>query len=257
MNDKEIEKKRYNEFSKQNSDLSQANACLKSLGANSIPDYCRPPYTAFEKHLENLVKSTENTKLLDLCCGDGIHSFTGALYGADVIALDYAENSIILAKRRSELVGVDVDFRTCDVENLPFETEKFDIVTCVGSLSYLNHEVFINEVMRVLKPNGKFICIDSFNHNPIYRLNRYIHYLKGNRTYSTLKRMPNNELLKIIKNNFSELDVEYFGIFVFLVPFLKFLTSPKKISRFLNNMDSIFNSIGRRYSFKILFVATK
>lgn len=219
MIDKEIEKIRYNEFSKHNADLSQANVCLKSLGANSIPVFFRRPYTIFEKNLSDCIKSNKNTKLLDLCCGDGIHSFTGALYGADVIALDYAENSILLAKRRSELIGVEVDFRTCDVENLPFESEKFDIVTCVGSLSYLDHEIFIQEVIRVLKPNGKFMCVDSFNHNPIYRLNRYIHYLKGNRTLSTLKRMPNNKLLKIIKNNFTELKVEYFGIFVFLYSF--------------------------------------
>ena len=256
MKDKDIEKNRYNEFSKKISEVSQSESYLKLNGSKCLPIYLRQPYVAYEKHLENLVKSVKNVKILDLCCGDGIHSFSAAFYGADVIALDYAENSILLARKRSKSLGIKVEFRTCDVEKLPFENKHFDIITCVGSLSYLNHDIFIKEVMRVLKPNGKFVVIDSFNHNPLYRLNRYIHFIKGNRTYSTLERMPNNQLLKKIKDNFSELEVEYFGIFVFLIPFLKLITSPHNISKILYSLDNIFIFL-KRYSFKILFVATK
>jgi hypothetical protein len=36
-----------------------------------------------------------------------------------------------------------------------------------------------------LKNKGAFIAIDSLNNNPIYRLNRYLHYLKGERSLST------------------------------------------------------------------------
>jgi ubiquinone/menaquinone biosynthesis C-methylase UbiE len=256
MIDKEIEKNRYNEFSRYNGGSSKAEDYLKLLGANSIPIVHRPPYSAYEKHLENLIKFNKNTKLLDLCCGDGVHSFTGAFYGADVIALDYAENSIILAKRRSELNGVKVDFRTCDVEKLPFENEEFDIVTCVGSLSYLDHEIFIKEVKRVLKPQGKFLVVDSFNHNPIYKLNRYIHFIRGKRTLSTIKRMPNNQLLNIIKQNFSNLKVEYYGILAFLTPLLAIILSPTGVSNVIQTFDRILYFL-KRHSFKILFIATK
>lgn len=256
MIDKEIEKNRYNEFSRYNAGSSKADEYLKLLGANSIPVIYRPPYSAFEKHLKNIIKSNKNTKLLDLCCGDGVHSFTGALYGAEVIALDYAENSILLAKRRSELNCVEVDFRTCDVEKLPFKSEEFDIVTCVGSLSYLDFEVFIKEVKRVLKPQGKFLVVDSFNHNPIYKLNRYIHFIRGKRTFSTIKRMPNNQVLKRINQNFSNLEVEYFGILAFLAPLLVIFLSPTIVSNIVQTFDRILFFL-KRHSFKILFIATK
>ena len=254
--DKEIEKNRYNEFSRHNAVSSKADEYLKLLGANSIPVIYRPPYSAYEKLLENLIKLKKNTKLLDLCCGDGVHSFTGAFYGADVIALDYAENSILLANRRSELNGVKVDFRTCDVENLPFDSEEFDIVTCIGSLSYLDHEVFMKEVKRVLKPQGKFIVVDSFNHNPIYKLNRYIHFIRGKRTFSTLNRMPNNQVLKKINQNFSNLEVEYFGILTFLAPLMSIILSPTSVNNIIQASDRILYFL-KRHSFKILFTATK
>ena len=256
MKDKEIEKNRYNLVSKENIELPQSNSFFKLIGSKAFPVYFRQPYIAYEKLLENLIFNNKNVKTLDLCCGDGIHSFSAAIFGADVIALDYAENSILLAKKRAESLGIKVDFMTCDVEKLPFENEKFDIVTCIGSLSYLNHDILIKEVIRVLKFNGKFIVIDSFNYNPIYRLNRYIHFLKGNRTYSTLERMPNNKLLEKIKVNFSEFNIEYFGTFIFLIPFFKLFLNEQSINRILIFMDNFFN-IFKRYSFKILFIATK
>ena len=65
-----------------------------------------------------------------------------------------------------------------------------------------NNKLVLNEIHRVLKQNGIFICIDSLNENPIYKLNRYLHYLRGNRTKSTLKRMPDRKLLKDYERKF-------------------------------------------------------
>ena len=68
------------------------------------------------------------------------------------------------------------------MELLPFDNEIFDIVACAGGLSYGDNKLVLNEIYRVLKPKGMFICIDSLNENPIYKFNRYLHYLRGNRT---------------------------------------------------------------------------
>ena len=44
--------------------------------------------------LKNSISEFKNPNLLDLCCGDGVYSFIGAINGANVIALDYSEKSI-------------------------------------------------------------------------------------------------------------------------------------------------------------------
>jgi ubiquinone/menaquinone biosynthesis C-methylase UbiE len=130
----------------------------------------------------------KNARVLDLCCRDGVHSFTALRCGASVIALDYSDASINLAKIRAETLGVSIDFRCADFEKLPFSDSTFDTITCAGSLSYLDHTVFFKEVKRVLKREGKFIVVDSFNHNIIYRLNRFVHFIRGRRSYMTLKK---------------------------------------------------------------------
>ena len=40
---------------------------------------------------------------------------------------------------------------------------------------------------------AKFIIVDSLNNNYVYSLYRYLNYLIGNRTYSTLRNMPTKQ----------------------------------------------------------------
>lgn len=255
LKDKIVEQNRYNISSSGKISIDD-NQVLKTLGADNFEDFIKPPYLLYHKLIEDLARDNMNFKHLDLCCGDGIHTFTSALLGADVTAIDYAENSIQLAKKRAKLFNVNIDFQVGDVEILPFANETFDLVTCAGSISYLDHDLFLNEVFRVLKPGGAFICVDSFNHNIIYRLNRFYHYLKGQRTYSTLKRMPDEILLKRIKCQYVNFEVHFFGIFSFLIPIFRKIIEPKKICTILKILDNRFSFL-KKYSFKIVFKATK
>jgi ubiquinone/menaquinone biosynthesis C-methylase UbiE len=255
MKDKEIEQLRYNKFSTDLLNIIENNKVLLDiLGEDNFPLYLRPPY----KHYHNLIHNNTigNKKQLDLCCGNGMHSFTGAKNGAIVIGLDYAEKSIAICKERGNSLNLHVDFRTEDVLTLAFVENEFDVVSCAGSLSYLDKEIFLSEVYRVLKKGGVFICVDSFNHNPIYRLNRFIHYLRGDRSYGTLEKMPNMDTIILIRKIYSNVDVKYFGIFTFLAPILKFFISPQIITQIINKLDKFFPFL-RRYAFKIVISATK
>ena len=255
MNDKEIEKSRYNDDSLKKIKI-KSNEDLKIIGSDSFLMYLRPPYLKYHNIIKSYIAKNNKISQLDLCCGDGVHSFTGAIEGADVIALDFSEKSIEICKKRNSLLNLKVEFKTADVEILSFGDETFDIVTCVGSLSYLDNSTLFAEIHRVLKKGGLFLCLDSFNHNPIYRLNRFIHYLYGNRTYSTLTRMPNNKTIQILENKFTNVKVSYFGIFIFLVPLLKFFISQDKITVMLTRLDHYFYKLNR-FSFKVVIEAIK
>jgi ubiquinone/menaquinone biosynthesis C-methylase UbiE len=256
MIDKNIERIRYESASQNRLNSLNDLSNLKILGSDSFEHHQRPPFVIYENFIVDSLKEIKKAKLLDLCSGDGVHSFTGVKCGATVVALDYSEASIEIARIRSEILGENIDFRCADVEKLPFNDCFFDIVTCAGSLSYLDHDVFLKEVKRVLKSDGKFIVIDSFNHNIIYRLNRFIHFIRGRRSYSTLKRMPNRRFLKKVAKEFLELHVKYFGIFMFLTPILRLFFRPSKIERILCSLDEKLSFL-KLYSFKIIFIATK
>ena len=69
----EVEKNRYNDMSsKVLSNIDETY--LKKIGSHNFKDYYKEPYLEYEKYIgENVNK---NHKVLELCCGNGIHSFT-------------------------------------------------------------------------------------------------------------------------------------------------------------------------------------
>ena len=252
--DKILEQNRYNQSSEYRLE-SITDDQLKIFGAKSFLPYLQTPYSFYEEVLRNQIKP--DTKVLDLCCGDGIHTILLGHLSNYVIATDIAEKSIEIAKLRLKALEMNsVDFLIGDAEQIRFPDNSFDVVTCVGSMSYVDLGKFTTEVLRVLKPGGKFIALDSLNHNPIYRLNRFLHYLKGDRSVSTLNRMPSKKTLVYLSGAFSSCEQHYFGIFTFIAPLLNLFLTEIKVKEAIDNLDQKFVFL-KNYSFKIVLVAIK
>ena len=128
-----------------------------------------------------------------------------------------------------------------NAEKIKYNDDMFDLVTIVSSLSYLKLSDTLSEVLRVLKKDGKLIVVDSFNHNIFYRINRFIHYLKGERTWYVIKNIPDKKTLQKIANKFDIIDVKYFGIFIFISPILKLFFSEVKTKQIIDKLDHFFS----------------
>lgn len=85
---------------------------------------------------------------------------TGTGYGVDIIAPNASE-FVTLDKYRSERVDslpTNVRFVEATVPPLPFEDETFDYVVSFQVIEHIKHDKrLVSEVMRVLRPGGKFI----------------------------------------------------------------------------------------------------
>lgn len=85
---------------------------------------------------------------------------TGTGYGVDIIAPNAAE-FVTLDKYRSERVDSlpeNVRFLEACVPPLPFEDEMFDFVVSFQVIEHIKRDKnLVSEVMRVLRPGGKFI----------------------------------------------------------------------------------------------------
>ena len=209
-----------------------------------------------EIYFQSLIRnSKKGVKILEICCGEGECSGPILENYNDITFADISKNSLDIIKRNySSFLTEYISFKECNIENLPFENEIFDIVACAGGLSYGNNKLVLYEIHRVLKPNGIFICIDSLNDNPIYKLNRYLHYLRGNRTKSTLKRMPNIQLLENYKRKFGTTKINYSGTLIWVLYPLSKIIGYKK-SKILS--DFFDKNLPKWMSFKFIMEAKK
>lgn len=106
---------------------------------------CRPVYEAV------LTRTNVHgeTAYLDVGCGAGMAAQMAADRGARVSGLDAAENLLAIARTRVP-TG---DFRTGELEELPFADATFDVVTGFNSFQYAgNPTVALGQAKRVAKP---------------------------------------------------------------------------------------------------------
>ena len=245
MKDKDIEKWRYDNRAKLILAKKQQN------NFNEIATYLETPYNHYFKFLE---MSKGQHSLLEICAGMGER--TGFLIDLSnkVCSTDLSQKSVeVMNGLFSDCANFSAE--VADMEKLPFNDEIFNVVCCSGGLSYGDNSVVMSEIYRVLKYDGVMIVVDSLNNNPLYRFNRYIHYLRGNRSKSTLTRMPTINLINRYAQKFGYVEVKYFGAITWTFPLLSMVLTEKALTEFSNWIDATFNI--KRSAFKFVMMAVK
>lgn len=99
---------------------------------------------------------TTGDHVLDVEAGSGNASFPAARRGARVIGSDLTPELLESGRRRSEDLGVDVEWREADCEELPFDDGAFDaVISCVGVMFAPSHQRSADELVRVCRRGGR------------------------------------------------------------------------------------------------------
>ena len=134
------------------------------------------------KAAQECVTSQPN-KMLDLCCGTGDLALNIARLSNNnvgVTGLDYSQPMLDRATKKAEPLAKKVSFIHGDAANLPFPDGYFD---CIGisfafrNLTYRNPMAQRNlaEALRVLRPSGKFVILETSQ--PEVKLIRKLYHL--------------------------------------------------------------------------------
>ncbi len=251
MDDKSVDRQRYEELARLALN-SETRFDPHELGAAGIASELRAPYRFYEQVVRELVSPAHD--VLELGAGSGLHTATLLRTGARVTASDISPSSLeLLETRLAALAAGHLLTRVADIEALPFESGSFDVVACAGSLSYGDPELVDAELLRVLRPGGAFVCVDSLNHNPIYRVNRWLNYRRGKRTLSTLHRMPDSRRIEGISQHFTSAKVRYFGSITWALPLLGRVFGFAGASRVSDAFDDLIGV--ERSAFKFVLTA--
>jgi SAM-dependent methyltransferase len=227
------------------------DAGLRLHGPAGIDEHLRAPYVEYQSAIERL--SRPGALVLDLGAGTGANSFIAPRDAGPVLATDISASSLAIAKSRGEVLGRELLAFAGDAEQLPLRNHSVDICTSAGVLYCLDLPSVIAEVSRVLKSSGSWVMVDSFNHSPIYRLNRLVGYWSGRRTKRAYTSIPNEETLVLFRRRFADVSVSYFGVWSFLWPLLRRLLGRRRATIVLAALEP--PNWLCRYAFKIVVVA--
>jgi len=214
--------------------------------------------SSFRFCYEYLKDKCQNKKLLDYGCGNGVHSIFPAKFGAEVIGIDLSEPSLKIAEERAKKEGVDdkIRFLKMDCEKMEFLDDYFDIIFDGGTFSSLDFKKALPGLVRVLKPDGFLIGIETFGHNPFTNLKRKLNRASGKRTEWAASHIFQIKDFELVKNYFNKIEIKYFHLISWAAfPFLS-LPGGKILLNFLEIIDRGLLKITflRKYAFKVVFI---
>jgi demethylmenaquinone methyltransferase/2-methoxy-6-polyprenyl-1,4-benzoquinol methylase len=110
-------------------------------------------------------------RVLDACCGTGDLALEAARAGADVTGVDFSEEMLLRARRKSAMI----EWVQADVLALPFADESFDAATVgFGVRNLEDLERGLSELRRVLRLCGRIGVLEITRPRgalaPFYRL---------------------------------------------------------------------------------------
>ncbi|MFC1802447.1 class I SAM-dependent methyltransferase [Thermoproteota archaeon] len=173
----------------------------------SWSDKAHPEILGFKNH----VKVKKGDIVLDIATGTGQFLIEMAKDGANCYGIDISKKMLEQIKPKIKHLNLQdniKEIRVGEADNLPYQDDFFDLVTCIGMFEYYPIEYFqivLKEIRRVLKPNGtSYIDIaDPNNEEMQNRSYIFKYYLKifENTVYNTA--------FQIVKKNVAGNMIQY------------------------------------------------
>ncbi|BDU24575.1 MULTISPECIES: bifunctional demethylmenaquinone methyltransferase/2-methoxy-6-polyprenyl-1,4-benzoquinol methylase UbiE [unclassified Flavobacterium] len=119
----------------------------------------------WRKKVLKIVSDKKPKVILDIATGTGDLAILLAQTNADkIIGLDISEGMLEVGKKKVAEKNLSniIELVLGDSENMPFEDNYFDAITVsFGVRNFENLEKGFGEILRVLKPNGVFVILET------------------------------------------------------------------------------------------------
>lgn len=122
-------------------------------------------HKAWRKKTMQLMDVKSGQTALDLCCGtcDWTIDLAKASGTGNIVGLDFSEQMLAVGKSKVAAAGLSDQIKLVqgNAMELPFADNSFDFVTIgFGLRNVPDYKQVVSEMLRVVKPGGKIVCLD-------------------------------------------------------------------------------------------------
>ena len=159
------------------------------MGTNHDDISCQRMFNELEDVLGRALP--KGGRVVDAACGTGNIALKLAKkdYFDDVVGIDISARSLDIARQNAQKSNTKITTLTSDMQKLPLEDNSVDMLVGCAFLHHLPQpDLFMKEVLRVLKPGASFIIIgeptafgaDAINLTkfPLVMINRLLNVFK-------------------------------------------------------------------------------
>ena len=118
----------------------------------------------WRKKAIGLLQKSQPKQILDIATGTGDLAIEALKVNPDKITgVDISEGMLAVGREKLQKKGLSskIELQPGDSENLQFETNTFDAITCAfGVRNFENLEKGLSEMNRVLKPGGRVVILE-------------------------------------------------------------------------------------------------
>ncbi|CAI8367576.1 MAG: Demethylmenaquinone methyltransferase [Formosa sp. Hel3_A1_48] len=119
----------------------------------------------WRKKVVKLVANQKPKSVLDIATGTGDLAINLTQTAAHkIIGLDISEGMLDVGRKKinAKKLNNTIEMVVGDSENLPFDDNSFDAITVAFGVRNFEHlDVGLKEILRVLKPNGIFVVLET------------------------------------------------------------------------------------------------
>ena len=119
----------------------------------------------WRKKVVQIISKKEPTNILDIATGTGDLAINLTQTNAtQIIGLDISEGMLDVGRKKIAKKQLDntIEMVVGDSENLPFDDNSFDAITVAFGVRNFEHlEIGLAEILRVLKPKGLFVVLET------------------------------------------------------------------------------------------------
>jgi len=119
----------------------------------------------WRKKVVNIIASNKPDIILDIATGTGDLAINLVETGASkIVGLDISQGMLDVGKQKiaKRALNNTIEMVLGDSENIPFDDNTFDAITVAfGVRNFETLEIGLKEILRVLKPGGAFVILET------------------------------------------------------------------------------------------------
>lgn len=118
--------------------------------------------------LQDYLKQTALSSVLDIGCGTGTFALEASQTGVRVLGVDLSDEMIQISRKKVQEIGSTATFSLADMRDLSSINEEFDGVVCLGNtLAHVSGEIELKEVLTQFREKGKHLLVQTVNYDRI------------------------------------------------------------------------------------------